>query len=58
MLGRIRSYLERHTKLKHWLKIDHIAFLLIVPAIFINTNLALFFWAIAFIYDIYEQWSK
>ncbi len=46
-------------KLKHWLKIDHITFLLIAPAIlFDNKTTALFFWSMALLYDIYEQVKK
>ena len=45
-------------KIEHWLKADHIAFLLILPAIFINMWLAIFLWSVAFIYDLYEQEIK
>ena len=42
-------------KIEHWLKTDHISFLLILPAIFINRWLAIFLWTVALIYDILEQ---
>jgi len=45
-------------KLKHWLKIDHITFLLILPSLFISKYLAMLFWLIAFLYDIYEGYTK
>uniref|UniRef100_A0A6M3XFW0 Uncharacterized protein n=1 Tax=viral metagenome TaxID=1070528 RepID=A0A6M3XFW0_9ZZZZ len=41
--------------IKHWLKIDHITFLLIAPAIiFGHKYIALILWLLALIYDLYE----
>ncbi len=42
----------------HWMKADHLAFLLILPAIFIDKWLAIFLWSITLIYDLYEQYIK
>lgn len=40
---------------KHWLKIDHISFLLIAPSILLNyQSVALVLWSIALVYDFYE----
>ena len=45
--------------LKHWLKIDHISFLLIAPAILLDLkSVALFFWIVALVYDFYETVSS
>ena len=41
--------------LKHWMKIDHITFLLIAPTLILGyPTIALILWIIAFGYDIYE----
>ena len=45
-------------KRAHWLKVDHITFLFIAPAIILDFKIiALLLWATAFIYDIYEGYS-
>lgn len=45
--------------LKHGLKIDHITFLLIAPAIIFGHNyIALILWLLALIYDLYELRHK
>lgn len=41
--------------LKHWMKPDHITFLLIAPAILLGMEYAaLGLWIIAFLYDLWE----
>lgn len=44
--------------LKRWLKIDHISFLLIAPAMLDSKYVALFFWIAALVYDVYETVSS
>lgn len=44
--------------LKHWMKPDHITFLLIAPAILFDLKYAaLGLWIIAFVYDLWEGYS-
>ena len=45
--------------IKHWMKVDHITFLLIAPAIILDySTTALVLWTTAFLYDIYEGYTK
>ena len=44
--------------LKHWTKVDHITFLLILPAIMLEYKyVAIALWIIALIYDLWEGYS-